>query len=84
MDCTDEFVSGSKENTCAYSWRYDSVMGDETVEIIETPEEKNHALNCSLRYLGKSEDNFRFPLEHLKRTCVFRVCIEKPTGKHHD
>lgn len=84
MNCADEFVSGSKENPCACTWRYDSVTGEGTAEFIETPEEKTHALNCILRYLGKSEDNFRFPPERLERICVFRVCIENPTGKHHD
>ena len=84
MNYGDEFVGAGEENPCACSWRYDSVMGEGTVEFIETPEEKAHGLNCIIRHLGKSEDNFRFPFERLKRTCVFRACIENPTGKHHD
>jgi len=84
MDCVDEFISGSHENPCAFSWRYDSVMGAGVVEFLENPEEKAHALNCMIRHLGKTEDCFQFPAEKLKRTCVYRVCIDAPTGKHHE
>lgn len=84
MNCVDEFISGSHENPCAFCWRYDSVMGAGVVEFLETPEEKAHALNCMIRHLSKTEDCFQFPAEKLKRTCVYRVCIDAPTGKHHE
>ena len=84
MNCVDEFISGSHENPCAFCWRYDSVMGAGMVEFLETPEEKAHALNCMIQHLGKTEDCFQFPAEKLKRTCVYRVCIDAPTGKHHE
>ena len=84
MNCVDEFISGSYENPCAFCWRYDSVMGAGEVEFLEPPEEKAHALNCMIRHLGKTEDCFQFPAEKLKRTCVYRVCIDAPTGKHHE
>lgn len=84
MNCVDEFISGSHENPCAFCWRYDSVMGAGVVEFLETPEEKAHALNCMIQHLGKTEDCFQFPAEKLKRTCVYRVCIDAPTGKHHE
>lgn len=82
MNCSDELVRGNEENPCAYSWKYESVMGGGTVEFLETPEEKAHALNCIIRHLGKTENTFQFPAERLERTCVYRVCIENPTGKH--
>lgn len=84
MNCVDEFISGSHENPCAFCWRYDSVMGAGVVEFLETPDEKAHALNCMIRHLGKTEDCFQFSVEKLKRTCVYRVCIDAPTGKHHE
>ena len=84
MNCVDEFISGSHENPCAFCWRYDSVMGAGVVEFLEPPEEKAHALNCMIRHLGKTEDCFQFPAEKLKRTCVYRVCIDAPTGKRHE
>lgn len=84
MNCVDEFISGSHENPCAFCWRYDSVMGAGEVEFLEPPEEKAHALNCMIRHPGKTEDCFQFPAEKLKRTCVYRVCIDAPTGKHHE
>lgn len=84
MNCVNEFIRGSHEKPCSFCWRYDSVMGAGTVEFLEKPEEKNHALNCMINHLGKTEDTFQFPPESLKRTCVYRVCIDKPTGKHHE
>ncbi|MDY4696364.1 MAG: pyridoxamine 5'-phosphate oxidase family protein [Selenomonas montiformis] len=84
MHCADEFISGSYEKPCALSWRYDSVMGAGTVEFLKTPEEKAHALNCMIQHLSKKEDAFSFPGEMLKHTCVYRVCIDAPTGKHHE
>lgn len=84
MNCVNEFISGSRESPCAYSWRYDSVMGAGTVEFLETPEEKAHALNCMIRQLGKTEDILQFPAEQLRRTCVYRVRIDAPTGKRRE
>lgn len=34
MDCVNEFITGTKENLCAYCWRYDSVMGSGQVLAI--------------------------------------------------
>lgn len=84
MHCVDKFISGSHEKPCAFCWRFDSVMGAGTVEFLETPKEKTHALNCMIRHLSKAEDTYQFPAEGLKRTCVYRVCIDNPTGKHHE
>lgn len=82
MDCVNEFVAGSKDNPCAYSWRYASVMGSGQVEFIEDLEEKAHAMNCMIRHLTKTEDHFEFSEERLKKTCVYRVCSTDITGKH--
>lgn len=83
MHCVDQLISGSQENPCGYSWRYDSVMGGGIVAFLERPEEKTHALNCILQHLDKTEAVFQFPEEQLKHTCVYRVCLEHPTGKHY-
>lgn len=60
-----------------------SVMGSGQVEFIEDPEEKNHALNCMIRHLDKTEDTFQFPEAMPKRTCVYRVVSSDLTGKRH-
>lgn len=82
MDCVDELITGTSENPCAYCWRYDSVMGAGRAEFLETDEEKAHALNCMLGHLAKTDEVFHFPAEQLKRTCVFRIRVEHPSGKH--
>lgn len=84
MDCVNEFIAGSRENPCAFCWRYDSVMGSGRVERIGNPEEKAHALNCIIQHLGKTEEVFRFPEAALEKTCVYRVCSNDFTGKHHE
>lgn len=84
MDCVNEFIARTKENPCAYCWRYDSVMGSGRVEFIENPEEKSAALNCMIRHLGKTEDTFQFPEAMLKKTCVYRLLSTDITGKHHE
>ena len=84
MHCGDELINGSPEKPCAFSWRLSSVMGAGIVEFLETPEEKSDALNCMIRHLAKAEDTLKFPAESLKRTCVYRVCIDTPTAKHRE
>lgn len=84
MDCVNEFITGTKENPCAYCWRYDSVMGSGQVEFVENPEEKSAALNCMIRHLGKIEDTFQFPEAMLQKTCVYKLRSTDITGKHHE
>lgn len=84
MDCVNEFITGSRENPCAYCWRYDSVMGSGEVEFIAAEAEKAHALNCIIGHLGKIDDTFEFSEESLKNTCVYRLCSTDITGKHHE
>lgn len=84
MDCAGELVRGSRENPCAYSWRYESVTGSGQVEFVEDPEEKAKALGCLIRHLGNEEGTFEFPQAALKKTCVYRICSTDFTGKHHE
>lgn len=84
MNCINEFVRGSRENPCAYGWRYASVMGSGQVEFIEDLGEKADALNCLIRHLGKEEETFDFPEAMLQKTCVYRVCSTDFTGKRHE
>lgn len=84
MDCGGALKAGNEENPCAYSLKYDSVMGSGQVEFIEEPDKKSHALNCIIRHLGKTEGHFEFSEARLKNTCVYKVCSTDITGKHHD
>lgn len=84
MDCAGELIPGTKENPCAYSWRYDSVMGSGRVEFIEDPAEKAEALTCMIRHLGKTDETVTFPEAMLAKTCVFKVRSTDITGKHRE
>lgn len=84
MNCVNEFIKGSKENPCAYCWRYDSVMGSGQVEFIEDLEEKAYALDRLIQHIGKENETFDYPEAMLKKTCVYRICSTDFTGKHHE
>ena len=84
MDCVNEFIQGTKEDPCAFCWRFDSVMGSGRVEFIEEEKEKTHALNRIIQHLGKTEDVFSFPPARLAATCVYRLRCREFTGKHHE
>ena len=82
MHCSDALDPGKTGNPCAYGWRYDSVVGEGRVEFLEDLQEKTHALNCLMHHVGNMEEILHFPETMLEQTCVFRLCIEKPVGKH--
>lgn len=84
MNCVNELIKGSKENPCAYSWRYDSVMGSGRVEFIEERKEKAYAFDRLIQHMGKENETFDYPEAMLKKTCVYRICSTDFTGKHHE
>ncbi len=83
MDCSNELVEGTPDNPCAYSWKFESVMGSGDVEFIVKEEEKSHALNRIVQHVGKVDRNFEFPSQMLTKTCLYRVRSTDFTGKSH-
>lgn len=71
MDCVNELIKTTSENPCAYSWRFDSVMGSGNVEFIEDETGKSHALTRILQHLDKTDAQYNFPSQALSKTCVF-------------
>ncbi|EJE7233924.1 pyridoxamine 5'-phosphate oxidase family protein [Clostridium sporogenes] len=81
MDCVNELIKTTPETPCAYSWRFDSVMGSGNVEFIEDETGKSHALTRILQHLDKTDAQYNFPSQALSKTCAFRVCSNDFTGK---
>ncbi len=63
-----------------YTSHYRSVTGWGKVEIMQTDEEMIEGLNVLKDHAGYLE-NYDYPASVLKRVVVFRVVIEKMTGK---
>jgi nitroimidazol reductase NimA-like FMN-containing flavoprotein (pyridoxamine 5'-phosphate oxidase superfamily) len=67
------------EDACSWGMKYQSVIGFGRVEFILDSNEKAHALNVIMEhYAGQS---FVFPANKVKATAVFKLAIEKMTGK---
>lgn len=76
--------TGDPSKACTCAWRYDSVTGSGTAEFLTSPEDKGHALKRLCEHIWHIDIEPDFPEEALNRTCVFRVRIDMPVGKHHD
>ena len=83
MDCDSEFVKGTPENSCSYSWNFASIMGSGQVEFLEGEGEKKYALNRILQHMDKTEKSFDFMPQILSKTCVYRIVTRDVTGKRH-
>lgn len=67
---------------CGYSARYQSVIGEGTVQILEDIEEKKEALRSIMRHNTGSE-NWEFPDAAVQKTLVFRLEVEELSCKEH-
>lgn len=70
------------ETSCAWSCRYESVLGRGTVTELRSFEDKRRGLACILAQYAP-EEPFSAPEEILERTAVLRLEITACTGKHH-
>lgn len=70
------------DTACSHSARYQSIIGEGTVSILETMEEKKQALLAIMEHqTGKSD--WDFPDKMVNATCVFKLCVEKLSCKEH-
>ncbi len=67
------------DDACAWTFRFESVIGYGTVYELASPEEKHHALNqIMLHYSGRE---WEIPENGTATTRVWRIDIESMTGK---
>ena len=78
MDCRHEIITG--DYTCSYSYAYRSIMGNGTIILLESEEEKRYALGKLMEHMAP-EAEIEFSQEMLERTAVYRVEVEYFTGK---
>lgn len=78
MDCRHEIITG--DYTCSYSYAYRSIMGNGTIILLESEEEKRYALGKLMEHMAP-EAEIEFSQEMLVRTAVYRIEVEYFTGK---
>jgi nitroimidazol reductase NimA-like FMN-containing flavoprotein (pyridoxamine 5'-phosphate oxidase superfamily) len=69
----------SAPDPCDWDMRYQSVVGFGTARVVESIEEKRHALEIITAQYAKGSHSFSEP--KLKATMVIEVTIETMTGK---
>ena len=68
---------------CDYTTRFQSVIGNGKVEIIEDSQEKMKALLELMKHnTGKTE--WEFDEQMLKAVCVFKLVVEEMSCKEHE
>ena len=80
MDTRHALVEG--ETACAYSYRYQSVMGRGRIRLIEEYEEKVHGLQAMMAHYSRDRE-FAFGEEAVNRTAVIKLEVEAWSCKEH-
>lgn len=80
MDCAHRLVSSVTEESCSCTMEYESVIGQGMVEILSA-EEKRKALTILMKQYHKELSDFRFSEAAVAKTNVFKLTVEKLTGK---
>ena len=78
MDCRHGIITG--DYTCAYSYSYRSIMGNGTVTLLETFEEKEKGLQRIMEHMAPGA-KIEFRPEMLTRTAVWKINVYEFTGK---
>lgn len=80
MDCRHELMEGAA--ACAYSYFYQSIMGNGTVEILEDREEKKHGLGLVMEKYTQKRD-WEFVEAAVDRVAVFKMEVTSWSCKQH-
>ena len=78
MDCRHELIENYV--ACAYSFKYNSVIGTGSVSVVPD-DEKKEALQIIMDHY--SNQLYEFSEDAVKSVCVFRVDVDKICGKAH-
>lgn len=69
-----------KQTACAYSFAYESAIGEGTAEILHDRAQKADALMKIMAH-QTGRENFEFSLDTIDNVCVFKVTADSMTGK---
>lgn len=71
------------ENACDYSFYYESVIGDGTIEVLETHDDKLNAMLLIMKHYTDNE-SWHIPEEALNGIFCFRLKIGTMSAKRHE
>ena len=71
------------ETACAHAFRFQSVMGDGTVRILEDAQAKRAALEAIMEHMT-GRDGWTFEEKALEATALLRLEVREMTGKEHE
>lgn len=77
MDTQLEVVEN--EAACSWSMNYQSIIGRGRISMVNSPQEKKEALAIIMAHYA--DGTFEFPDKNVSGTAVFKLTIEKITGK---
>ena len=77
MDCAHQLISGNKP--CAFSFAYQSLMGQGRVQFLETDQEKLAALQQIM--LHQTGQTFPASDYNLAKVLLFKLIVEKISAK---
>lgn len=79
MDCEHELIEA--DHACAYGYYYQSIIGNGKAYIVENNEEKIHGLKLLMKH--QTGKDFEINENMCKKVTVFKVIVEKFSGKSH-
>ena len=80
IDGQFELIEGKK--ACDYSCKYQSVIGNGKIQILEDLEEKKKGLNAIMKQVSTKTD-FEYNQRMVQNVCVYRITATKLTCKGH-
>ena len=81
LDSGYEVITG--DYACSYSAAYESIMGNGTVTLLETPEKKERALTLLMKHAAPGA-NLVFRPEMLEAAAVYCLRVSSLTGKRRE
>ena len=81
MDTGHELVKGAVP--CSWSYRYESVMGQGTITMVQDPEEKRRGLQAVMEHYSGGQMQAEFPDAMMNRVVILKLTAENLTGKQH-
>ena len=80
VDCDNQLIEAEK--ACRYSYAYKSIIGFGKIIRIEDINESIDALNKIMKHQTEKKNDYDFTSEELKKITVYKMIIEKFTGKY--
>lgn len=77
MDCSHKLITA--ELACHYAMEFESVVGHGIIEVVQTQEEKIHALKYIMKHYEK--EDFIFEDKHANAIKILKLSVENFTGK---